>query len=369
MKTPAIEHSQVNTVLSETWGLLKVPPEGLRYLRRSPVVPMRFLRPLLFLPLVASADFARAQPANQDCSTAATLCAGTAQAGTNAGANLWPPFCTQPNVTAHLVWYTFTTNSQGGAVDVSLTDIDCPPQTGVSNELSVVVLTGDGACTPGAFSAVGNCQDDSVDLTLTTDPLLPNTQYWVVVSGLQPPGLQAAQCTFSISTSGPGADIIGVDFSAGPDVTLDQGGSTQLLATGGTTYDWSPLSGLSGNGIPDPFAQPTESTLYTVTTQLNDCSYSDDVFVEVNRPISPPNTITPNGDGINDTWEIFGINDYPQATVSIYDRWGQRVFNSVGYKEPFDGKGLPTATYYWVIKLSQLEGVSEPYTGFLTLVN
>ena len=237
-------------------------------------------------------------------------------------------------------------------------------------ELSAVVFSGDGNCTPNAFVAVGDCQHDSADFTLTTNPLLPNTQYWVVVSGVLDNGATLpAECAFNISTSGPGADIIGVDFSAGPDVTLDQGGSTQLLATGGTTYDWSPLSGLSGNGIPDPFAQPNESTVYSVTTQLNGCEYTDDVFVEVNRPISPPNTITPNGDGINDTWDLFGISDYPQAQISIYDRWGQRVFNSVGYKEPFDGKGLPTATYYWVIKLSQLEGVSEPYTGFLTIVN
>ena len=45
------------------------------------------------------------------------------------------------------------------------------------------------------------------------------------------------------------------------------------------------------------------------------------------------------------------------------------MFNSVGYKTPFDGKGLPTATYYWIIQLSQLDGVSEPFTGFLTIVN
>lgn len=340
-----------------------------RYLRRTPVVPMRLPYLLFLLSLLGGAVVARAQPANQDCSGAATICAGTPLAGNNTGANLWPPFCTTP-ATDHLVWFTFTTNSQGGAVDVDVTDITCPPQAGMDNELSAVVFSGDGNCTPNAFVAVGDCQHDSADFTLTTNPLLPNTQYWVVVSGVLDNGATLpAECAFNISTSGPGADIIGVDFSAGPDVTLDQGGSTQLLATGGTTYDWSPLSGLSGNGIPDPFAQPNESTVYSVTTQLNGCEYTDDVFVEVNRPISPPNTITPNGDGINDTWDLFGISDYPQAQISIYDRWGQRVFNSVGYKEPFDGKGLPTATYYWVIKLSQLEGVSEPYTGFLTIVN
>jgi gliding motility-associated-like protein len=311
-----------------------------------------------------------AQPANDDCSTAATLCADQPVAGNNTGANVWPGFCTTP-ATDNVVWYTFTTNSQGGTVDVSVNDINCPPQAGMDNELSAVVFSGDGNCTPNAFVSVGDCQHDSLDFDIITNPLLPNTQYWVVVAGVIDNGATiAAQCDFNINTSGPGADIVGVDFSAGPDVTLTQGGSTQLQATGGgPDYDWSPLAGLSGNHISAPFATPEESTLYSVATQLNGCVYVDQVFVEVNRPISPPNTITPNGDDINDVWEIFGIQDYPQATVSIYDRWGQRVFNSVGYKTPFDGGGLPTATYYWVIQLSQLEGVSEPYTGFLTIVN
>ncbi len=181
-----------------------------RYLRRTPVVPMRLPYLLFLLSLLGGAVVARAQPANQDCSGAATICAGTPLAGNNTGANLWPPFCTTP-ATDHLVWFTFTTNSQGGAVDVDVTDITCPPQAGMDNELSAVVFSGDGNCTPNAFVAVGDCQHDSADFTLTTNPLLPNTQYWVVVSGVLDNGATLpAECAFNISTSGPGADIIGV---------------------------------------------------------------------------------------------------------------------------------------------------------------
>ncbi|MBK8615139.1 MAG: gliding motility-associated C-terminal domain-containing protein [Flavobacteriales bacterium] len=325
------------------------------------------MRAIHFLLFFALALVAAAQPPNDDCSTAATLCAQQPLTGNNTGATGWPGFCP---ATGNVLWYTFTTNSVGGTVDVSISGINCPGVAGMDNELSVVVLSGDGSCTANAFVSVGDCQNDSADFTITTTALLPNTQYWVVVAGAANNGATIpAQCGFSVVTSGPGADIVGVDFYAGPDVTLGEGGSAQLQATGGTTYTWTPTSGLSGSNIPDPIAQPEETTTYTVTTQLNGCTYSDQVIVEVNRPISPPNTITPNGDDINDTWEIFGIQDYPQATVSIYDRWGQRVFNSVGYKTPFDGGGLPTATYYWIIQLSQLDGVAEPYTGFLTIVN
>lgn len=312
----------------------------------------------------------RAQPPNDDCSTAALLCAQQSLTGNNTGATGWPGFC--PG-TDNLLWYSFTTNSQGGVVNVTITGILCPGVAGMDNELSVVVLEGDGSCTPGTFNAASVCEEDSVDFTLTSGILLPNTQYWVIVAGAVNNGASiAAQCDFNIELSGPGANIVGVDFSAGEDREIGEGEVVQLEATGGTNWDWSPTSGLSANNIADPFAEPTETTTYTVTTVMNGCTYSDDVVVEVIRRIVPPNTITPNGDGMNDIWEIFGISDYPSCEVSIYDRWGQRVFRSIGYKEPFDGtrngKELPVATYYYVIELNQLEGQSPPFTGSITIV-
>ena len=330
---------------------------------------VRALPPVLVALLLLSTSCLLAQPANSDCDDATTVCAGTPGSGNNTGANIWPGFCTTPP-TEHVVWYTFTTNSQGGPVEVSISDIACPPVAGMDNGLSAVVFSGDGNCTAGAFTSVGDCQHDSVNFTITTNALSPQTQYWVVVAGvLDGSATLAAECGFSIEVGGPGADIIGVDFSAGEDVTVPEGANTQLLATGGTTYNWSPLAGLSGNGIPDPIAQPEETTSYTVTTQIGPCSYTDTVVISVERPLTPPNTITPNGDGINDTWEIPGIHDHPQATVTIYDRWGQRVFKDTGYKTPFDGKDLPSGTYYWVIELSRLEGTSKPITGYLSIVN
>ena len=68
-----------------------------------------------------------------------------------------------------------------------------------------------------------------------------------------------------------------------------------------------------------------------------------------------PNAITPNGDGINDYWDISGIENYSAAIVKIYNRYGQIVFESRGYPKPFDGslngKHLPDGAYYYVINL------------------
>lgn len=311
---------------------------------------------------------AAAQPANGNCSGAVSLCAGQGAAGDNTGAvNSMPAYC-QPG--AQAVWYSFITNSIGGPVTVSVENILCPAIPGMGNALSVVLLAGDGSCTPSSFQPASSCTWDSVPFTATsTQGLLPNTRYWVMVGGMRNNGATiAAQCGFSITVSGPGMDVVNTVFNAGPDVTIADGASTQLNATGGTTYEWSPTSGLSGNTIADPVAQPSETTVYTVTTQINGCTYSDSVTVWVKRLVNPVNTFTPNGDGINDTWEIPELRSFPQADVSIYDRWGQRVFHSVGYREPFTGAGLPTATYYWYIQVNDVKGRSAPYTGYVTLV-
>ena len=335
--------------------------------RPAQAKPFRsLLLPAALLPLLLCA-----QPPNDDCANAANLCAQQPLSGNNTGSqSSIPGFCPGTN---DLVWYSFTTNSQGGVVNIDVSGIACTQVPGMDNELSVVVLAGDGSCTPASFTSVSSCASDSLDFSIGTQALAPNTVYWIVVGGLANNGATLpANCGFTLNASGPGMDIVDVDFDGGPDQEIGEGEVTQLEATGGSTYDWSPTSGLSGNTIPDPFASPSETTTYTVTTVLNGCTYTDQVLVEVVRRIAPPNTFTPNGDGINDTWRIPGLDQYPAAEVLVYDRWGQRVYRSSGYDEPWDGTNngarLPTATYYYHIRLNQLEGNSPPYTGSITIV-
>ncbi|MEO9257952.1 MAG: gliding motility-associated C-terminal domain-containing protein, partial [Crocinitomicaceae bacterium] len=68
---------------------------------------------------------------------------------------------------------------------------------------------------------------------------------------------------------------------------------------------------------------------------------------------------SPNGDGIDDTWKIKGIENFPDANVDVLDRWGQKVFQTVGYSSlkwwdgtSPSGKPLATSTYYYVINLN-----------------
>ncbi len=82
-----------------------------------------------------------------------------------------------------------------------------------------------------------------------------------------------------------------------------------------------------------------------------------------------PNTFTPNGDGINDTWDIKYLNAYPGCTIQIYNRYGQNVYSSIGYGIPWNGtyKGaaLPTGTYYYIINL---ENSSKLLSGYVVII-
>lgn len=78
----------------------------------------------------------------------------------------------------------------------------------------------------------------------------------------------------------------------------------------------------------------------------------------VGNKILIPNAFSPNGDGMNDTWDIFstaGITGNPDIIVEIYDRWGELIFYSKGYSDPWNGtykdKPVLESTYAYIIRM------------------
>ncbi len=150
-------------------------------------------------------------------------------------------------------------------------------------------------------------------------------------------------------------------ISAGQGQIILAGGQTKLKATSSSgnnlTYSWSPSKGLSDANILNPIAAPLVDTKYTLTitstTDSVSCPVSDTVTVKVLLAPIIPNTFTPNGDRINDTWQIKYLDSYPGCTVNVYDRNGAVVFSSIGYGIPWDGRfnniNLPGGTYYYII--------------------
>jgi gliding motility-associated-like protein len=85
--------------------------------------------------------------------------------------------------------------------------------------------------------------------------------------------------------------------------------------------------------------------------------------------IKIPNVFSPNGDGINDQWNIQGLIGQDEALVEVFDRWGHVVHRSSGNYVPWDGnlkgKPLPVGTYYYLLRVAPGEKV---YSGWVYIV-
>jgi gliding motility-associated-like protein len=119
----------------------------------------------------------------------------------------------------------------------------------------------------------------------------------------------------------------------------------------------------------------TDTITYIVCDIYNACDTAI-VVVEVECFIDLiiPEGISPNGDGVNDTFEIVGLEDYPDNHISIYNRWGRLVYESSNYQNDWDGRSqdaltlgtglLPEGTYFMVLELG---GDLKPVKGYVYL--
>jgi gliding motility-associated-like protein len=117
-------------------------------------------------------------------------------------------------------------------------------------------------------------------------------------------------------------------------------------------------------------ASPKVETIYTLrATSLNGCVATDNMVVFILKAPVIPNAFSPNGDGINDTWNITYLNSYPGCTVDVFDRYGQPVFRSEGYEVPWNGtlkgKQLGVGVYYYII--NPKNGL-KPVSGSVTIL-
>ena len=129
--------------------------------------------------------------------------------------------------------------------------------------------------------------------------------------------------------------------NAGNDVTINIGGDTQLYGSGGVIYSWSPTTDLSCNVCENPIANPLATTIYVlIVTDNNGCTAIDTVKVIVEQKCGEvfiPNAFSPNNDTQNDFVCAFG-NCIQILNFTIYDRWGEKVFETNDPKICWDGK-------------------------------
>ncbi len=150
------------------------------------------------------------------------------------------------------------------------------------------------------------------------------------------------------------------NMDAGPSILKVAGQSVVINAvmndTGTYQFQWSPSLYLDNTNILKPSTNTPDDILYTITAVggAGNCEASDTVSVKVLKALFIPSAFSPNHDGLNDVWNIPAINSNPAARVIIYNRFGQKIFESSGYSKPWDGtyKGVaqPVGAYFYQVQ-------------------
>jgi gliding motility-associated-like protein len=167
-------------------------------------------------------------------------------------------------------------------------------------------------------------------------------------------------CTIPLTSNNAIFNVHTLEVDAGKDASISLGQTIQLNGTTNAPgFEWSPDFAVTSNSILNPIATPTETTTYTFHAydSVMQCDAFDDVTIFVKQELLIPTTFSPNNDGINDTWEILGIENYPNSFLQIFDRWGQEVFQKTGYslakawRGDVKGGDLSSGVYFYSLEL------------------
>ena len=195
-------------------------------------------------------------------------------------------------------------------------------------------------------------------------------------------GLEPGEYTITYTFTSPGGTVkqlqdtlflLPAAFAdAGPDLEILEGDSIIFEARAtGESIQWTPAESLDNPAAVRAVAAPSVTTTYRLTAENPGvCSTFDEVTVFVYPRLEIPNAFTPNNDAVNDTWSIVNIEEYPDATVQVFNRNGDRLFYSRGYAEEWEGeynnKPIPPGTYYYLVRPNG--GILRPLTGSVTII-
>jgi gliding motility-associated-like protein len=162
--------------------------------------------------------------------------------------------------------------------------------------------------------------------------------------------------------------------SAGPDIYAVQGDDIQLTAdpSGPGTFLWSPPDEVSCPSCQSTTVNPYQNAIYSVFfTDQNGCTAQSQVHIFFDPFFYVPNTFTPDGDMFNQYFRVIGGN-YLEVEVSIYNRWGELIYEFTDLKDYWDGtynfRPCQDGTYTWKIKYTDYQNRKEILTGHVNLL-
>ena len=174
----------------------------------------------------------------------------------------------------------------------------------------------------------------------------------------------------------PGTQVT-VKFSMPSNITLEQSSAeSEIQYDAGTrTVTWAinqlkktdPLSLNLMVSATQPGDIQCKAIIQGIQADPNLSNNSYVVRQTVNALIIP-NVFTPNGDGINDTFFIIGLDNYLQSDLIITNRWGSEVYVKKNYRNDWSGDSLPEGTYFYILNAKSSTGSQQVFKGYITIL-
>lgn len=230
------------------------------------------------------------------------------------------------------------------------------------------------------FSKANICSGDKIQLESSGG----NSYRWLPVSGLSSAAIfnpiaspaDTIQYMVIVSNQFACTDTAFIDITvierpranAGPDKIIITGSQVQLsgIVSGqDISYSWSPAVNINNPLALQPIVTPPVDIDYVLNVVSNaGCGTATDiVHVFVYKDIYIPTGFTPNADGVNDTWYIPALSAFTNFNLSVFNRYGQRVFQTKDINLAWDGKykGLlqPSGAYVYILDMKEGSAVMK----------
>lgn len=295
-----------------------------------------------------------------------------APTGTNEGAAELLAGVYEVTITDNMSGCTITDTYEVPTVEALEIELDITPPACSENAGSIFVSNVSNGLEPYVYSMNGvnfSTQRQFKDLT-------PGI-YGVIVQ-------DSEGCETTREVVIPSGDVPTLEL--GNDLTIQSGDSIELapITNGDSTlvYQWNTDFNLSCDTCANPIAKPAKS--YTYQLEISNaagCKVSDriTIFVDKNRQLYFPTAFSPNDDGFNDYFTVYGDDKIVSVNkFEIFDRWGEKQFSADGSFEPsyepngwdgtFRGKNAAIGIYVYQVEITFTDGETELFAGEITLM-
>ncbi len=138
--------------------------------------------------------------------------------------------------------------------------------------------------------------------------------------------------------------------------------------------NWYFSNGTTGSNRIESFLIDDSSLISAklIVIDSNNCKSEISKSIIYKVPYYIPNAFTPNNDGVNDVFRIYGLYKYKSFSLNVYNRWGELLFNTndskIGWNGLFMGELVPTGNYLYTIEFENLEGSKTIENGTILLI-